>query len=325
LDYTEMKETIDLPEFSELRYEQKFEFNEAIEEDEPVDIDGVPIVVKPGDVFQLGNHTLYCGSFLDEAVKNILGPRRARIIFTDPPYNLAANQFTNKGEKRFEDFAMGGGEMNDQQFVDFLASIMRKNCDHSFPGSIHFICMDWRHIWHMSEAAKKIYGSVIPKQLIVWNKNIGANGSFYRAKHELVFIYKNGKEKHLSNIDLADRIRYNVWEYDSATSLSNPDRSELLNHPTPKPVQMVADAILDTTQPGDLVIDWFIGSGTTIIAADITNRIAFGTEIEPKYVQSDILRYIKHCEKTNKVPAIQHLNGPLTLQAFKLLLEEEVN
>lgn len=312
LDYTELKETIDLPEFSELRYEQKFQFNEATEDDEPIDTENMPIVVRPGDVFRLGKHTLYCGSFLDDVVQNLLGDQKARIIFTDPPYNLAANQFTNKGEKRFEDFAMAGGEMSDEEFVSFLSKIMHRSKIHSEEGSIHFIFMDWRHMWHMTEAGRKVYGSVIPKQLIVWNKNIGANGSFYRAKHELIFLYKNGdEEKHVSNIDLMDRIRYNVWEYPSATSLSNPDRNELKNHPTPKPVQMVADAILDTTNQGDLVIDWFMGSGTTIIAAEVTGRVAFGTEIEPKYVQSDILRYIRHCEKNNITPVIEHLNGSL--------------
>lgn len=321
LDFSELKGEIDIPDFSELRFEQKFSFTEDLQsEDELIDMTEKTIIVKSGDVFRLGKHTLYCGSFMDMAIMNLI-PEKARIVFTDPPYNLAANEFSNKGVTEHTDFAMAGGEMSDDEFMLFLQGIMKRCCEYSLPGAIHYICMDWRHVWHMSEAARTVYGSVIPKQLVVWNKTLGANGSFYRAKHELVFIYKNGEEKHLSNIDLKDRTRYNVWDYPNATSFANPDRKELLNHPTPKPVQMVVDAILDTTNEGDVVIDWFMGSGTTLIAAEITNRVAFGTEIEPKYIQSEILRYIKHCEKNGKVPMVEHLNGPLTLEAFKILLE----
>ncbi len=322
LDFLDLKDEIDIPDFSELRFEQKFSFTEDLaNEDELVPVDEKTIIVKLGDVFQLGKHTLYCGSFKDNIVLSLLEGKRARIVFTDPPYNLAANEFSNKGETEHTDFAMAGGEMSDDEFVTFLNEIMTACCHHSVPGAIHYICMDWRHVWHMSEAARTAYGSVIPKQLVVWNKTLGANGSFYRAKHELVFIYKNGEEKHLSHLDLKDRTRYNVWDYPNATSFANPDRKELLNHPTPKPVKMVVDAILDTTNEGDLVIDWFMGSGTTMIAAEIAGREAFGTEIEPKYIQSEILRYIKHCEKNGKTPSIQHVNGDLTLEAFKLLLE----
>ena len=322
LDFSELKEQIDIPEFSELRFEQKFgNIDSNYFEDEVSVTDEENVIVSKGDIFHLNDHRLYCGSFQDsENLKTLTGGKLARIVFTDPPYNLPANSFTNKGEAVHKDFAMGGGEMSDDEFVDFITEIMRTCCINSIKGSIHYICMDWRHIWHMSEASKKVYGSVIPKQLIVWNKSNPANGSFYRAKHELIFIYKNGEEKHLSHLELEDRVRANVWDYPTASSFSNPDRGELKNHPTPKPVQMVVDVILDTTNKGDIVIDFFMGSGTTLIAAELTNRVAFGTEIEPKYIQCEIVRYIKQCQKLGVDVNFKHANGELTLEDFLKLI-----
>lgn len=320
LNYEDLKEQIDLPDFNELRYEQKFDIagiNIPSPEDDVIEEVPIDVIVKLGDLFQLGRHRLICGSFEDKkAVKKLLNGEKARIIFTDPPYNLAANDFSNKGKTKHKDFAMAGGEMSDIQFMEFIRTIMKISCEHSINGSIHYICMDWRHLWHMTEPAQEVYGSVIPKQLVVWNKSNMANGSFYRAKHELVFIFKNGEDKHLSHIDLMDRIRTNVWDYPTASSFSNPDRKELENHPTPKPVQMVADAMLDTTNESDIVIDWFMGSGTSIIAAEKTKRICYGTEIEPGYVQSIIKRYIKFCEKNGIECEFKHLNGQLAISDF---------
>ncbi len=320
LDFEAIKLTTDLPDLSMERFEQKFnplnlEFTE--EDDIVPEVEEENTIVKPGDLFQLGRHRLICSDFLnEESVKLLMQEQKARIVFTDPPYNLNVSTFSNNGDTKHNNFAMGGGEMSEEQFMDFLSKVMRVSCDNSVDGSIHYICMDFRHMWHMSEASKLIYGSVIPKQLVVWNKNNGANGSFYRAKHELVFIYKYGEAKHLSHLDLMDRVRYNVWDYPTSVSFNNPDRKELVNHPTPKPVKMVSDAILDTTNEGDIVCDWFMGSGTTIIASEMTNRTCYGTEIMPKYVQSDIIRYLNHCKKNNIDTDFKHLNGELKAEDF---------
>lgn len=318
LAFEELKLEMDIPDLSVPRFEQKFMNIDVLDqEDANPEVIEANVIVKPGDLFQLGKHRLMCGSCLDkDTVATLMQGEKARIIFTDPPYNLKANEFSNKGEVKHQDFAMGGGEMSDDEFMQFLKSVMLQSCDNSMNGAIHYICMDFRHMWHMSEAAKVAYGSVIPKQLVVWNKNNGANGSFYRAKHELVFIYKHGDDKHISHLDLMDRIRYNVWDYPTSTAFNNPDRKELQNHPTPKPVQMVVDAIQDTTNEGDLVVDWFMGSGTTIIASEITKRICYGTEIMPGYVQSDIKRYLNYCIKNNIEHGFKHLNGDLTEEDF---------
>ena len=350
LELPELKNSINIPEFSMERYDQKFDVYDTGSAEEPeVVFHPDNIIVKPGDLFQLNGHRLICASFMDEkAVDQLMEGEKARIINCDPPYNLPADFFTNKDKKRHDDFAMASGEMTDDEFVKFLSIIMQRSIDNSVPGAIHYIFMDFRHSWHMTEAARLIYGNPQPKQVCVWNKDIMANGSFYRAQHELCFIFsderakalwnkdmfdhggnfykdnnewcfifKNGeKAKHLSHLELQNRIRTNVWKYPSAISTANPDRFELKNHPTPKPVQMIADAILDTTNKGDIVIDWFLGSGTALIACEHTKRSGRFTDIEPMFIQSAIKRYMNYCKKRNLDVNFIHLNGKLTLNDF---------
>lgn len=350
IEYDSVKAQMDIPELSLDRFEQKFNYFDVEGAEEPfVEVEENEVIVKEGDLFEINGHRVLCGSFTDkELVKGLMGGKKARILNCDPPYNLPANFFTNKEEKRHKDFAMGHGEMTDEEFVVFLQSIMQAGVDNTVRGSIHYIFMDFRHVWHMTEAGRRVYGSAIPKQMCVWNKDMMANGSFYRAKHELcfvftnpqaqalwnkdlidhgggykdnnelVFIFKSGGDdiKHLSHLELKDRIRTNVWNYPSATSLANPDRYELQNHPTPKPVVMIADSILDTTNERDIVIDWFLGSGTCLIACEQTNRLCYATEIEPAYVHGDIKRYINHCKKKGIEVKFTHVNGSLTLKDF---------
>ena len=350
LDIPSLNAVINIPEFSMQRFEQKFDLLDIQSGEEPfVEVDEKNIIVKSGDIFQLNGHRLICGSFTsDDDVKALMQEDKARIINCDPPYNLPANFFTNKDEQRHKDFAMGAGEMTDEEFVQFLALIMTTSVNNSVPGAIHYIFMDFRHSWHMTEAARRIYGNPQPKQICVWEKDLFANGSFYRAQHELCFIFsdekakalwqkdlldeggefykdnnewcfifKNGEAaKHLSHLELKNRIRSNVWKYPSATSMANPDRFELKNHPTPKPVVMIADAILDTTNSNDIVIDWFLGSGTCLIACEHTGRRGRFTEIEPMYIQSAIQRYINYCNKRSIDVIFTHLNGNLTLNDF---------
>jgi DNA modification methylase len=346
LQYDKLIEQVDIPEFSLDRFEQKFNLHGVDDGEESEVEQAEPVFVSVGDIFEINNHRVACGSFSNpELVNALMQGRKARILNCDPPYNLPSNFFSNLNHK---DFAMAHGEMTDQQFVDFLAAIMTAAIDNSVAGAIHYIFMDWRHAWHITEAGRRVYGSAIPKQMCVWNKDLMANGSFYRSKHELcfvfsnhqakalwnkdlidhggcykddnelVFIFKAGDDdvKHLSHLELADRVRSNVWDYPSATSLRSPERYELKNHPTPKPVQMIADAILDTTNKNDIVIDWFLGSGTCLISCDQTGRACYGTEIEPLYVQQMIQRYINYCEKQGKEIIFKHTNGSLTLKDF---------
>lgn len=350
-DTIELKDAINIPEFSMQRYEQTFDLYETDEGEEAcVEVKDKNIIVKPGDLFQINGHRIVCSSFMEvPAVKDLMQDDKARIINCDPPYNLPTGFFLKENPNQHTDFAMAAGEMNDDEFVKFLANIMQASVDNSVDGAIHYIFMDFRHVWHMTEAARLIYKNPQPKQVCVWNKDIMANGAFYRAQHELCFIFsderakalwqkdmidhggefykdnnewcfifKNGdKAKHLSHLELKNRIRSNVWNYPSGASRANPDRFELSNHPTPKPVQMIADSILDTTNPGDVVIDWFLGSGTCLIACEHTDRQGRFTEIEPGFVQGSILRYLNYCDKKGINVSFEHLNGPLTLKTFR--------
>jgi DNA modification methylase len=351
LSLPNLSDKINIPEFSTARFEQKFNlFNIDSSEEDEVEVSECDIVVKQNDIFQLNEHRIICGSFTEKKdIEQLLQGEKARIINCDPPYNLPADFFTNKNGKKHKDFAMGSGEMSDDEFIRFLALIMQMSVENSVDGAIHYIFMDFRHCWHMGQAAKQVYGNPQPKQVCVWAKDIIANGSFYRAQHELCFVfldekakslwnrdlideggsfYKDNNEwcfvfkngdgaKHLSHLELKDRIRSNVWKYPSATSMANPDRFELKNHPTPKPVAMIADAILDTTNDNDIVIDWFLGSGTCLIACEHTRRRGRFTEIEPKYVQSSILRYLNYCKKRGICVNFTHLNGKLTIKDFE--------
>lgn len=353
LDIPSLQDTINIPEFSMQRFEQKFDFFDVENAEEPdVIIDDENVKVSLGDLFEVNGHRIICGSFKDsEAVEQLMNGDKARIVNCDPPYNLPTDFFVkdNKKKNNHKDFAEACGEMSDDEFVGFLSQIMQTSKDNTVPGAIHYIFMDFRHAWHMTEASRLVYGNPQPKQICVWNKDMMANGSFYRAKHELCFvfqderakalwqkdivdqggefykdnnewcfIFKNGdKAKHLSHLALKHRIRSNVWDYPSATSLSNPDRYQLKNHPTPKPVQMIADAILDTTNPNDFVIDWFLGSGTALIACEHTGRYGRFTELEPKYVQGSITRYLNYCSKRGINVNFTHLNGKLTLKDFQ--------
>lgn len=352
IDLPGMFKSINLPDFSTQRYEQQFDLYQTGLSEEPIpEISEENIIVQFGDLFEINGHRIVCESFENtKAINVMMEGKKARIVNCDPPYNLPAGFFLkdNKKHNNHKDFSMASGEMSDEEFVIFLSKIMQASIENTVPGSIHYIFMDFRHSWHMTEAARRIYGNPQPKQVCVWNKDMMANGSFYRAQHELCFIFsdekskslwnkdlideggefyksnnewcfvfKNGDSaKHLSHLELKNRIRSNVWRYPSAMSMANPDRFELKNHPTPKPVSMIADAILDTTNQGDIVIDWFLGSGTCLIASEVTKRKGRFTEIDPAYVQCSIIRYVNYCRRNGLNVNFRHLNGELTLNHF---------
>lgn len=190
---------------------------------------------------------------------------------------------------------MASGEMTEKEFTDFLSRVFKNLATFSKNGSIHYICMDWRHIYEIMTASRDVYTAF--KQLCIWNKSNMGLGSFYRSKHELIFVFKNGTAKHTNNIWKSEsaRVRTNVWEYASMNSYGADDRTELsAEHPTAKPVRLVADAILDCSNHGDFVLDLFGGSGTTLIACEETNRKCCMMEVDPKYCDVIIRRWQKH-------------------------------
>jgi DNA modification methylase len=255
-------------------------------------------VTQPGDVWRLGKHRILCGSSLDEAsYKTLIGARRANVVFVDPPYNVAINgHVSGNGSVHHREFAMATGEMNEAEFVAFLTTSLRLLARYSAGGSVHFICMDWRHMGELLAAGEQIYDALL--NLCVWVKNNGGMGSFYRSRHELVFVFRNGKGHHRNNVQLGEygRNRTNVWEYAGISTMSRQgDEGNLQSlHPTVKPVALVADAILDCSARGDIVLDSFLGSGSTLIAAERVGRICYGIEIDPLYVDAAVRRWQRH-------------------------------
>lgn len=255
--------------------------------------DSKPPITKLGDIWQLGDHRLICGDARDPAVYDLLmDGSRAQMIFTDPPYNVPIDgHVCGLGSVKHEDFAMAAGEMSAAEFTKFLSDTFEQMARTSTDGAIHYICMDWRHISEIMAAGNKHYTEL--KNLIIWNKDNGGMGSFYRSKHELIFAFKNGSGKHINNFGLGDTGRYrtNVWDYAGVNSMHEGRAEELAMHPTVKPVAMIADAILDCSKRGGLILDPFCGSGSTIIAAEQTKRKAFAIELDPKYCDVTIKRW----------------------------------
>ena len=257
------------------------------------ELDAGSVRCQPGDIWQLGPHRLICGSALDPAVvAALMDGERARMVFTDPPYNVPIDGHVGgSGAVKHREFAMASGEMSKPEFTAFLRTVLREPGRFSVDGSIHFICMDWRHMDEMLAAGDGVYAEL--KNLIVWVKDNGGMGTFYRSRHELIFAFKNGTAPHINSFELGQHGRYrtNVWQYRGVNTLKAGRMDELSLHPTVKPVQMIADAIKDVSGRGDIVLDLFGGSGSTLIAAHKTGRRAYLCELDPIYCDRIIRRW----------------------------------
>jgi len=257
------------------------------------DPEAVATRCRPGDIWQLGPHRLVCGDALDpETVDLLMSNERARMVFTDPPYNVPIDGHVGgSGKVKHREFAMAWGEMSATEFSAFLQAAFDNLTRNSHDGSIHFICMDWRHMAEIMEAGGKSYAEL--KNLIMWVKDNGGMGSFYRSRHELIFAFKHGSAPHLNSFELGQHGRYrtNVWEYKGVNTLRAGRMEELELHPTVKPVQMIADAIRDISGRGDIVLDLFGGSGSTLIAAHKAGRRGYLCELDPVYCDRIIARW----------------------------------
>jgi DNA modification methylase len=247
---------------------------------------------KPGDIWVLGDHRVGCGDGRDaEFLQRVIGSNsRVDTAFLDPPYNVRiGGHAVSAGSHR--EFAMASGEMTEREFRSFLAATLGAAARFSRDGAVHFVCMDWRHMDDVSAVGSTIYGERL--NLCIWNKSNAGMGSLYRSKHELVFVYRVGTAPHLNTVELGKhgRNRTNVWDYASVNSMRGSRREDLSLHPTVKPTGMVADAIQDVTRRGDLVLDLFLGSGTTLMAAERTGRRFRGLDIDPAYVDVAIERW----------------------------------
>ena len=275
----------------------------------------LPPVSRLGDCWQIGDHFLLCGDALEaRSYERLLGSKRAQLIFSDPPYNVPiAGNVSGLGKAKHREFAMASGEMTPREFTNFLRRALTNLAEFSVGGSIHFICMDWRHIRELADAAEDAYTEL--KNLCVWSKSNAGMGSLYRSAHEFIFVYKNGRAKHVNNVELGrfGRSRTNVWQYAGMSSFGKDREASLAGHPTPKPLALVSDAILDCSKRGGIVLDAFAGSGTTLLAAERTGRRGYGIELDPHY--TDLV--IKRFEELYGLGAI-HVDSDLSFDRIRI-------
>lgn len=253
--------------------------------------DPAPAISMPGDMWTMGEHRLLCGSSRDpQGWARLMDGKTAAMVFTDPPYNVSINGHVS-GSGKHKEFAEASGEMTKSEFIDFLAETIGNASIYLRDGGIADICMDHAHLPELYAAVERCGLKLL--NLCVWNKTNGGMGSLYRSKHELVLVIKKGKAPHTNNVQLGKHGRYrtNVWDYAGVNSFGKNRKADLADHPTVKPTALVADAIRDVTDAGDIVIDAFMGSGTTLLAAERTKRIAYGMEIDGTYVDVAIRRW----------------------------------
>jgi DNA modification methylase len=261
-------------------------------EDSPEELLRPDAVSQKGDLWLLGPHRILCGDALQlQDYARLMADDKAQVIFTDPPYNVKIKNIVGNGETQHDEFVMASGEMNYDEFIAFLKTAFTHMALFSEDGSIHYICMDWRHLAELLAAGKDVYDALL--NMCVWNKTNGGMGSFYRSKHEEVGVFKKGKAPHINNVQLGKHGRYrtNVWDYAGQNTFHADREEELGSHPTVKPVQLVADAILDASHRNGIVLDPFGGSGTTLLAAEKAGRQARLIEYEPVYVDLTVRRW----------------------------------
>jgi DNA modification methylase len=259
------------------------------------EVSAEPPISQIGDLWLLGRHRVLCGNALDpEAFATLMGEERAAMVFTDPPYNVPIEgHASGLGAIHHRPFPMASGEMDKAAFTAFLGQACCNLAAFSAGGSLHYVCMDWRHLDELLTAGGEAYGEL--KNVCVWIKDNPGMGSLYRSQHELVFVFKQRGGSHRNNVQLGQfgRNRSNVWRYPGINSFarSTGEGNLLALHPTVKPVAMVADAILDCSARGEIVLDAFLGSGTTVIAAERVGRRCCGLELDPCYVDTAIRRW----------------------------------
>jgi hypothetical protein len=266
-------------------------------EDDPVDDFRQPPAedapaTKIGDLWSLGPHRIACGDATEHgAVQKLKGHDRAAMVTADPPFNLPARSIQGRGSIRHPDFVRGSGELSSSAHIRLLTDSFSLAAKFSLPGALHYLFMDWRHVREILAAGDEVYNGLV--NIVVWNKTNAGQGSFYRSQHELIFIFKVGSASHRNNIALGrhGRNRSNVWTYPGVNTFRAGRLEDLSAHPTVKPVALVADAMRDCTRRGDLVLDPFLGSGTTVLAAERVGRRGYGLELDPKYVDVTIRRW----------------------------------
>jgi DNA modification methylase len=242
-----------------------------------------------GDVFEIGNHRLIYGDATNKNdIEKLMNKKLADMIFTDPPFNLDNDKVGSITSN--SNFIMGGGEMSVDEFTDFLTKIADNLYNFSANNSVHYICINWKNIQPLMTATSN-YDKY--KALIIWDKKVAGIGGFYRSQYELIFVFQKGKKSCVQNFSFKD-YRSNIWRFDGQGVFGFDKKQGIERfHPTMKPIKLVADAIKDCSNEGDIILDLFGGSGTTMIASHLTNRACFMAELDEKYCNAIIRRMLK--------------------------------
>jgi DNA modification methylase len=252
-----------------------------------------PAVSRTGDIWSLGSHRVICGSALDpEVLKALMGERQARLVLTDAPYNVPVRGFVSGlGKVKHREFAMASGEMSKPEFLAFLTEVSVLSASYLVDGGLHYGFMDWRGLGTYMAALDACGLSQL--NLCVWNKGTGGMGSLYRSQHELCLIYKKGSVAHVNNVELGQNGRYrtNVWDHPGMASFGRERDEALKLHPTVKPVNLLVEAIRDVSRQKEIILDTFLGTGSTLVAAQKCGRICYGIEIDPLYVDTIVRRF----------------------------------
>lgn len=251
-------------------------------------------VTRVGDIYVLANrHRVACGDAKDiRFLRQVAGDGEVAAAFLDVPFNVHIQGHAGgKGRIRHPEFAEASGELSPAAYTGWLKTSLGACAGVCRNGAVHFVCMDHRHIEELTAAGADVYGERL--NVCVWRKSNAGLGSLYRSQHELVFVYRVGDQPHVNNVELGShgRNRTNVWDYPSVNTFRSSRRQDLALHPTVKPVGLVADAIMDVTQREDVVLDAFLGSGTTLIACERVGRRFVGCDIEPRYVDLALRRW----------------------------------
>ncbi len=273
-----------------------------------------PVPLRPlsrlGDLWGLGSSRVYCGDSRDAAsFDQVLGGELAELVATDPPYNRPMRAISGNGKAKHKEFQAASGEMSDAEFIDFQRSVFTLVRSHMSEGALVYSFADWRMIADLVHVGRELFDQHL--NVCIWVKSNGGMGSFYRSGHEMCAIFKKGKKRHVNNIQFGrlGRSRTNVWHYDGASSFSATRNQDLADHPTVKPIAMLADIIRDASTPGGLILDPFGGAGSTLLAAHLTERRAALIEIEPKFVDVTLRRFQ---ERTGIEPNLLPEGKPLS-------------
>lgn len=236
------------------------------------------------------------------------------MVITDPPYNVPVNGHVGgRGAIKHAEFAHASGEMTTKQFRKFLKSAIKEMIDACDENALLYIFIDWRHVEDLTTVGRKL--GLELRNICVWSKTTPGQGSFYRSAHELIVVFSKQGAQPTINIELGryGRNRTNVWSYPGVNTFKTGEGSDLAIHPTVKPIAMVADAIKDASKRGDIILDSFLGSGTTLLACERTGRICCGIEVDPGYVDLAIRRWQ---ELTGKDALLESTNGEHSLSGL---------